>query len=77
MRTTKGWLMNMKISVSILKSKIPRSKCIEEVEKTDADFIHVDFMDNTFVKRETFTKQEVLSHSYGLVGILLKLTLKQ
>ena len=56
MRTTKGWLMNMKISVSILKSKIPRSKCIEEVEKTDADFIHVDFMDNTFVKRSTFKK---------------------
>ncbi len=52
--------MNMKISVSILKSKIPRSKCIEEVEKTDADFIHVDFMDNTFVKRSTFTKEEVL-----------------
>ena len=50
----------MKISVSILKSKIPRSKCIEEVEKTDADFIHVDFMDNTLVKRSTFDKNEVM-----------------
>ena len=50
----------MKISVSILKSKLPRSKCIEKVEKTDADFIHVDFMDNTFVKRSTFSKEEVM-----------------
>ena len=50
----------MKISVSILKSKIPRNKCIEEVEKTDADFIHVDFMDNTLVKRSTFDKNEVM-----------------
>ena len=50
----------MKISVSILKSKIPRDKCIYDVEQTDAELIHVDFMDNTFVKRETFKKQEVL-----------------
>jgi ribulose-phosphate 3-epimerase len=50
----------MKISVSILKSKIPRSKCIEAVEKTDADFIHLDVMDGKFVNNKTFTIDEVM-----------------
>ncbi len=50
----------MKISVSILKSKIPRSKCIEAVEKTDADFIHLDVMDGKFVHNKTFTIDEVM-----------------
>lgn len=50
----------MKISVSILKSKIPRSKCIEAIEQTDADFIHVDVMDGRFVSRKTFTIEDVM-----------------
>lgn len=39
----------MKVSVTILKYKESRRKTIEELEATDADFIHVDVMDGKFV----------------------------
>ena len=39
----------MKISVTFLKSKYERKKTIEEILKTDADYIHVDIMDGEFV----------------------------
>lgn len=39
----------MKVSVTILKCKESRKKAILELEKTDADYIHVDVMDGNFV----------------------------
>ena len=50
----------MKISVSILKNKTSFEDCIKEVEKTDADFIHVDVMDGKFVNNKTFEIDDVL-----------------
>ena len=39
----------MKIAVSFLKSKYDLKKTIEEINKTNADYIHVDVMDGDFV----------------------------
>lgn len=39
----------MKVSVTILKYKETRRKTVEELEVTDADFIHVDVMDGKLV----------------------------
>ena len=39
----------MKVSVTILKNKESMKKTIEELETTDADYIHVDVMDGKFV----------------------------
>lgn len=39
----------MKVSVTVLKYKETRRKTIDELEATDADFIHVDVMDGKFV----------------------------
>lgn len=39
----------MKIAVSFLKSKYDLSNTIDKINKTDADFLHVDVMDGNFV----------------------------
>ena len=39
----------MKVSVTFLKNKESMKKAIEEIETTDADYIHVDVMDGKFV----------------------------
>ncbi len=39
----------MKVSVTFLKYKESMKKTIEEIENTDADYIHVDVMDGRFV----------------------------
>ncbi len=39
----------MKVSVTFLKFKDSRKKAVEEIEQTDADYIHVDVMDGAFV----------------------------
>lgn len=49
----------MKTSISILKSKVDRKECIKLVEKTDADFIHVDVMDGKFVENTTLSSDEI------------------
>ncbi len=48
----------MKISVTFLKSKYERKKTIEEILKTDADYIHVDIMDGKFVERTVLSIEE-------------------
>ena len=51
----------MKISVSYLKSIYDKKKTIEEIEKTSADFIHVDLMDGKFVEKNTYKKMLEIS----------------
>ena len=49
----------MKISVSYLKSIYDKKKTIEEIEKTSADFIHVDLMDGKFVEKNNIDMQDL------------------
>lgn len=51
----------MKISVSYLKSNKSKRETIEEIEKTSADYIHVDLMDGVFVPTNNFEIEEVVS----------------
>ena len=44
----------MKVAVSYLKSKYDLKTTIENIEKTDADYIHVDVMDGIFVPNTTY-----------------------
>ena len=49
----------MKVSVSILSSSIKASDIVKELDKTNADFIHVDIMDGKFVENKTWTFGEI------------------
>ena len=51
----------MKIAVSYLKSKNDLKTTIESIEKTDAEYIHVDVMDGNFVENKTYEYQELES----------------
>lgn len=48
----------MKVAVSYLKSDNYK-KCIEEIDKSTADFIHVDLCDGKYVETKNFTIGEV------------------
>lgn len=50
----------MKISVSYLSSYYSKEKTIYLIEKTSADYIHVDLMDGGFVPTKNFTIEEVV-----------------
>ncbi len=49
----------MKITVSVLKSNLDKRETIELVEKTDAEYIHVDVMDGQFVPHFSLSEFEV------------------
>ena len=51
----------MKVSVSYLKSKYDLKTTIESIEKTDAEYIHVDVMDGEFVENITYEYSELES----------------
>lgn len=44
----------MKISVSYLTSNYEKKQTIKLIEKTNADYIHVDLMDGGFVEHKNF-----------------------
>ena len=50
----------MKTSISFLKSRLSTEETIQEISKTDADFIHVDVMDGKFVERKVLEIPEVI-----------------
>lgn len=52
----------MQISVSYLSSLYDKEKTIELINKTDAQYIHVDLMDGGFVSHKNFTINEVLDN---------------
>lgn len=49
----------MKVAVSFLKIKKDLKTTINEINKTDADFIHVDIMDGKFVEKTTYSYHEL------------------
>ena len=44
----------MKVSVSILKEKENYLDVIEKLNNSKADYIHIDVLDNTFIKTSSF-----------------------
>ena len=52
--------MKNKVSVSFLKSNKSLQETIEEINQTDADYIHVDIMDGIFVENKTLSIDDVL-----------------
>ena len=51
----------MKIAVSYLKSRFSKAQTLHLIEKTSADYIHVDLMDGGFVPNKNFSMKEVLA----------------
>ena len=49
----------MKVNVSILSSTIKPQDIVKELNKTNADAIHVDIMDGKFVENKTWTIGEI------------------
>ncbi len=49
----------MKVSVSILSSKIKASDITKKLDSTCADYIHLDIMDGKFTENKTWTLSEV------------------
>ena len=52
----------MKIAVSYLKSKYDVKKTIELINKSNADYIHVDLMDGIFVKNNNLQIEETIEN---------------
>ncbi len=49
----------MLVSVSFLKNKLGEKQTIINIDKSNADFIHVDIMDGKFVENKNFTYDEI------------------
>lgn len=55
----------MKISVSILKEKENYKEAIEKLNNTSCDYIHIDVLDNTFVKQKSFEYNNFLNIEFN------------
>ena len=49
----------MTVNVSILSSTIKPQDIVKELDKTNADYIHIDIMDGKFVDNKTWTISEI------------------
>ncbi len=49
----------MKVNVSILSSTIKPQDIVKELDKTNADYLHIDIMDGKFVDNKTWTISEI------------------
>lgn len=54
----------MNISVSFLKEKNNYKEVIDKIEKTSADLIHIDVLDNTFVNEESLPFEKLSSINF-------------
>lgn len=50
----------MKVSVSILSNTLKPLDIVKELDKTNADAIHIDIMDGKFVDNKTWTTSEII-----------------
>ena len=57
----------MKIAVSYLSSIFDNKSTIEKIDKTNADYLHVDLMDGKFVQKNNLNIKEVLALLKGTV----------
>ena len=48
----------MKVAVSILSEKDNYKESIEKINKTDADYLHLDVMDSSFTESSSFSLNE-------------------
>ena len=53
--------MKLKVSVSFIKSKYNEKETIDHINKTSADFLHVDLMDGVFVPNKNYDFTEIKS----------------
>lgn len=49
----------MKVAVSFIKSKYNEKETIKLIDKTDADYLHLDIMDGKFVEHKNYTFREI------------------
>ncbi|MDD2505540.1 MAG: ribulose-phosphate 3-epimerase [Bacilli bacterium] len=49
----------MKISVSFIKSKYNEKDTVNLIDKTDAEYVHVDLMDGKFVEHKNYTVNDI------------------
>lgn len=49
----------MKIAVSFIKSKYNEKETIDEINKTSADYVHVDIMDGIFVENKNYDIEDI------------------
>lgn len=49
----------MKVAVSFIKSKYNEKETIKFIDKTDADYLHLDIMDGKFVEHKNYTFREI------------------
>ena len=50
----------MKVNVSILSNTLKPLDIVKELDKTNADAIHIDIMDGKFVDNKTWTTSEII-----------------
>ena len=51
----------MKVAVSYLKSAFSKEETLKKIEKSEADYIHVDLMDGIFVEKNNLDVSETIS----------------
>ena len=56
----------MLVSVSFLKNKLGEQQTIKNIDKSNADYIHIDIMDGKFVENKNFSYDEIKDYFNGI-----------